>query len=142
VIGKTPVAIDQPLRFGTSGGLVTTNNVEHQIYQRLVTIIATNPTERVMLPDFGVGVARTVFEPDPSEVTAELSIDINTQANRYEPGAVITKLTPHPEASKGMAMLDVGFKRTDTPEAPTKEARYVHRGLIGPGGIRREVIRG
>jgi hypothetical protein len=142
VIGKTPVAIDQPLRFGPTGGLVTTANVEHQVYQRLVTIIATNPTERIMLPDFGVGVARTVFEPDPAAVTAELSQSINTQAAQYEPGAIITKLTPHPQATKGMAMLDIGFRRTDTPDAPTREARYVHRGLIGPGGIRREVIRG
>lgn len=142
MIGKSPVAIDQPLRFGPTGGLVTTRNVNHQIHQRLVAIIATNPTERVMMPDFGVGVARMVFEPGPAEVTADLSQQVNVQAKAYEPGAEITKLEPHPEPSKGMALLDVGFRRTDTPEAPTREARYVHRGVVGPGGMRREVIRG
>ncbi|GAA2322235.1 hypothetical protein GCM10010149_89230 [Nonomuraea roseoviolacea subsp. roseoviolacea] len=142
MIGKSPVAIDQPLRFGPGGQLVTTRDVPHQIYQRLLAIIATNPTERVMMPTFGVGVARMVFEPDPEAVTAELARDVNDQAAQYEPGAVITKLEPHPEASKGMAMLDVGFRRTDTPAAPTREARYVHRGVVGPGGMLREVIRG
>lgn len=142
MIGKSPVAIDQPLRFGPNGSLVTTRDVNHQIYQRLLAIIATNPTERVMMPTFGVGVSRMVFEPGPAEVTADLATQTNLQAQAYEPGAVITKLEPHPEPSKGMALLDIGFRRTDTPEAPTREARFVHRGLVGPGGMRREVVRG
>lgn len=142
MIGKTPVAIDQPVRFGVDGGLVTTRDVDHQIYQRMLAIIATNPTERVMMPDFGVGVSRMVFEPSPDQVTAELSGDVNVQAIRYEPGAIITKLDPHPNAERGEAILDVGFRRTDTPAAPTDKARYVHRGVTGPGGMRREVIRG
>lgn len=142
MIGKSPVAIEQPLRFGPNGSLVTTRDVNKQIHQRLVAIIATNPTERVMLPYFGVGVARMVFEPGPEEVTVDLAIQVNNQAKAYEPGAEITKLEPHPEASKGMAYLDVGFRRTDAPDSPTRAARFVHRGLVGPGGMRREVIRG
>ncbi|MDP9870463.1 MULTISPECIES: GPW/gp25 family protein [Streptosporangium] len=122
--------------------MTTTRNVDRQILQRLVTIIATNPTERVMMPEFGVGVARMVFEPDPSTVVADLSIDVAEQAALYEPGAVITKLTPYPEPSKGMALLDVGFKRTDTPDSGVAASRFVHRGVVGPGGTVSEVIRG
>ncbi|MFI6495899.1 GPW/gp25 family protein [Nonomuraea typhae] len=142
MIGKTPVAIDQPVRFGVDGGLVITRDVNHQIYERLLAIIATNPSERVMLPDFGVGVNRMVFEPSPEQVTAALSVDVNTQAARYEPGAKITRLDPRPNAERGEALLDIGFQRTDTPASPTNGARYVHRGVTGPGGMRREVLRG
>jgi len=95
-----------------------------------------------MMPNFGVGVVRMNFEPDPEAVTAELARDINEQAARYEPGAIITKLEPHPEATKGMALLDVGFRRTDVPDSPRRDARFVHRGVVGPGGMLREVIRG
>lgn len=142
MIGNPPVAIDQPLRFGVDGSLVTTQDVSRQILQRLVTIVATNPTERIMRPEFGVGAAKMVFEPDPSAVVAELSIEVDRQAALYEPGAVITRIDPHPDATKGMSMMDIYYVRTDTPETGVEASRFVNTASVGPGGIVYEVIRG
>lgn|GEM_PF-3630023 len=135
-----PVAVDLPFRF-ENGQLATNRDVDRQIRQRLIAIIGTNPTERVMLPNLGVGVARFVFEPDPAQVTSDLTTEIKQQAARYEPGATITRVIPYPDAKKGEALLDVEYVRTDTPDS-TRSSRFVHLATIGDGGIINEVIRG
>jgi phage baseplate assembly protein W len=139
---RNPVSVDLPFRFGADGSLATTRDPDRQIRQRLIGLIGTNPGERVMLPRLGVGVARLVFEPDIGLVNAELTTKIKNQAATYEPGASIARVTPHPEASAGQALLDVEYTRTDTARSGQSISRYVHRAVVGPGGIIREVLRG
>jgi len=135
-----PVAVDLPFRF-ENGQIATNRDVDRQIRQRLIAIIGTNPTERIMLPNLGVGVARFVFEPDPAQVTSDLTTEIKNQAARYEPGATIVRVIPRPNAKKGEAILDIEYERTDTPDS-NRGSRFVHMAAIGPGGIVHEVIRG
>ncbi|MEV4454365.1 GPW/gp25 family protein [Microbispora sp. NPDC049633] len=132
-----PAAIDLPFRFDDSGQVVATYDVDRQIRQRLIGIIGTNPTERVMQPDLGVGVARMVFETNPEHVVAELTVDITNQAARYEPTVAIRRIVPYPNAQKGEARLDVQYSRTDT--TGRTASRFVHRAAVGSGGLIKEV---
>jgi len=136
----SPVAPDLPFRIDpTTGQVVVTTDVNRQIRQRLIGIIGTNPGERVMRPRIGVGVARMVFEPDPAQVTAELSVKVSDQAAQYEPSVHVRRIIPYPNARKGEALLDVEYVRRDTPSAGTAGSRYIHRAAIGAGGVIAEV---
>ncbi|MGW0060352.1 GPW/gp25 family protein [Streptosporangium sandarakinum] len=135
----TPIGIDLPFRFDSSGHAVTTTDVDRMIRQRLIGIIGTNPGERVMIPQLGVGVARMVFETDAATVVAELTTDISYQASRYEPTVAIREIIPYPDAAKGEARLDVRYARTDTPASGMSGSRFVHRAVVGAGGLISEV---
>lgn len=136
------VAINLPFRFSADGGVSATRDIDKQIRQRLISIIGTEPAERVMLPRFGVPVAATVFEPDIGVVEHELSVKTQEQAMVWEPGLNVNTVIPIHDADGRTAIIDVTFSRTDSPNSPTDGARYVHQAVIGPSGIAREVING
>lgn len=136
------VAINLPFHFGADGGVSTTHDIDRQIRQRLISIIGTEPGERVMLPRFGVPVAATVFEPDVSTVEHELSIKTQEQTDIWEPGLNVTAAIPVHDEDGHTALIDVTYSRTDAPSSPTEGARYINQAQIGPAGIAREVING
>lgn len=59
------------------------NNIYANIKQNFKNLLLTSPGERVMLPDFGVGIRRFLFENDPSFITDELQTIIYEQTNLY-----------------------------------------------------------
>ncbi|TKK84689.1 GPW/gp25 family protein [Herbidospora galbida] len=138
----TPIAIDLPFRFGADGGVAATRQVHRQIIQRLTSIVGTEPTERVMLPQFGVPAASYVFEPDATLVAVELRGLTEEQTAMWEPGLNVIAVVPEHDDTGKTAIVDVKYERTDDPSAPTSRARYVHVASFGPRGIEREVIRG
>jgi phage baseplate assembly protein W len=48
---------------GTSGGTVQLSDYEEDVRQAIRIILATEPGERVMRPDFGAGLRALAFEP-------------------------------------------------------------------------------
>ena len=59
------------------------NNIYGNIKQNFKNLLLTSPGERVMLPDFGVGIRRFLFENDPSFITDELQTIIYEQTSLY-----------------------------------------------------------
>ena len=57
-----------PLEFG-DGGMesYTDDEIKEIIKQNFKMVIMTNPGERIMIPDFGVGIRRYLFELRDSE---------------------------------------------------------------------------
>lgn len=55
------------------------------IDQNLRNIIFTNPGERVMLLDFGVGIKKFLFEPNTEITNNQLKAKIMQQVKRYMP---------------------------------------------------------
>lgn len=55
------------------------------IDQNLRNIIFTNPGERVMLLDFGVGIKKFLFEPNTEVTNNQLKAKIMQQVKRYMP---------------------------------------------------------
>jgi hypothetical protein len=53
--------------------------------QNLKMLILTNPGERVMDPNFGVGIKRFLFEPATGPLYSEVSTRINHQVAKYLP---------------------------------------------------------
>ena len=53
--------------------------------QNLKMLILTIPGERIMDPEFGVGIIQYLFENNTLEVRAEITADIYKQVERYLP---------------------------------------------------------
>jgi len=55
-------------------------------------IILTNPGERVMNPDFGVGIKQFLFESFEGDVYSRIDLKIREQATTYLPVVVIENI--------------------------------------------------
>ena len=74
-----------PLYVDTEGGYALNKNVIAAIKQNLKMVVLTNPGERVMIPDFGVGIRTYLFENATQQLFDEIEQRINQQARVYLP---------------------------------------------------------
>jgi phage baseplate assembly protein W len=73
-------------------GLALTKTLAENTKQNLKNIILTSPGERVMIPDFGVGMRKFLFRNDSPEVYSELRSRIVSQIETYLPAVMIKDL--------------------------------------------------
>jgi len=73
-----------PLSKGKSFDYEYHNNVVDVIKQNVKNVILTNPGERVMDPEFGVGISRYLFE-QVGTFEAQLVTRIRSQLRKYTP---------------------------------------------------------
>jgi|TARA_R110001583_G_scaffold24951_1_gene90751 phage baseplate assembly protein W len=78
---------------------ITANNsgyeladVKESVRFNLKNIILTNPGERIMIPDFGVGIKAALFEFASFELLDKIKQRITNQIRRYAPYITITQL--------------------------------------------------
>jgi len=62
------------------------------IVQNLKMLVLTNPGERIMEPDFGVGLKRFLFEQNIEETHGAINVRIKRQTEKYIPSIEITKI--------------------------------------------------
>ncbi|MFI6512970.1 GPW/gp25 family protein [Streptosporangium sp. NPDC050855] len=138
-----PVALDLPFRIGADGGIAVTRDPAKQIVQRIVSVVGTEPEERVMLPQFGVPVLDYLFEPGGGLVAAELTERTKVQMAMWEPGVIVNDVRPFPKPDQmSIASIDIRYTRTDAPDSPDGLARSIHTASIDSRGRIRERLRG
>lgn len=80
------------MAYGYSAQLPLTTNVTHydmiddfvaNTRQNVKNLLMTSPGERVMMPDFGVGLRRYLFENDTNFISAEIEDRIFEQFSSY-----------------------------------------------------------
>ena len=84
---KLPLTKDP--RFGFSGN----TRAEGVAKQNLKMLILTSPGERMMIPDFGVGIRRYFFENLVPETFAAIESRIMTQVAKYLPYITIKNIS-------------------------------------------------
>lgn len=83
-----------PLDYNQSNGPYTSlTDISDVIKQNLKMLILTNPGERIMLPNFGVGIKRTLFENKSSSYNSLIQSKIKSQVSTYLPFININKIT-------------------------------------------------
>ena len=78
-----------PLSRDDADGFEMIKTIKQMIRQNLKMIILTNPGERVMDPDFGVGMKRFLFESYTENVYSEIDSKIREQVSIYIPSVKI-----------------------------------------------------
>ena len=79
------IAVKLPLRYDSQGGYQMIRSLAAAAQQNLKMLLLTNPGERVMIPSYGVGLKRYLFENFRSGVEADISAKIHQQVRIYMP---------------------------------------------------------
>jgi phage baseplate assembly protein W len=79
-----------PPRFGTDG--VTLVEGEEDVREAIQVLLRTALRERVMQPDFGVGIERYVFAARTAATCFRLQSDIERALIRYEPRVIVERV--------------------------------------------------
>ena len=67
------------------GFYVLTKTLKENTKQNFKNLLLTSPGERVMLPDFGVGIKKFLFEHSSHQVQQDLAEQIDLQTKKYMP---------------------------------------------------------
>jgi len=72
-----------PLTLDESNGYANTQTILEVIQQNLKMILLTSPGERIMDPNFGVGMRRFLFEQNDSSTYSRIRAKIKRQVKEY-----------------------------------------------------------
>lgn len=87
-----------PLSISDEGDFTLNKTYQELAKQNLKTLILTIPGEKIMEPDFGVGIHRFLFEQSVSSVYATISNAINKQVSKYLPYIAIQNISITPDS--------------------------------------------
>jgi len=107
-----------PLYLDANGGFSLHTNFRDLIRQNFKNLLLTSPGERIMMPDFGVGLMSFIFEQETSVLKSRLDSKIREQVKKYIPAISIITTNiisnrENPELSPNS--LYVGIKYAITP---------------------------
>jgi phage baseplate assembly protein W len=74
-----------PLMTDSTDGYALNKKYSEMISQNLKMLVLTSPGERIMDPEFGVGIRNFLFEQNIEVTHAEIVNRIKTQVGRYMP---------------------------------------------------------
>ena len=83
-----------PLEYSTTDGPYALNkNLRDVIRQNFKMLVLTSPGERIMVPDFGVGLNNFLFESMGDEAYSEIVSRIKEQTSAYIPAINLTGIS-------------------------------------------------
>jgi phage baseplate assembly protein W len=83
------IGVRLPLTLDGTDGFGMIKTVKKMIRQNLKMLILTNPGERVMEPDFGVGIKQFLFQNASSNVYSQIDSKIREQIDIYIPAVTV-----------------------------------------------------
>ena len=85
-----------PLALDSKNGFALTQNIREVAKQNLRMLVLTNPSERVMVPDFGVGIRKMLFEQQTPDTFDLIRERVHSQVQRFLPYINIKKVRIFP----------------------------------------------
>ena len=86
------LSLHLPITYNSADGFTMIKSVKRMIKQNFKMLLLTGPGERVMEPNFGVGVKNYLFSMYSENVPAQLRSKIAEQVNTYLPVISITSI--------------------------------------------------
>lgn len=74
-----------PLQLDTEDGIALNKTLKETVKQNLKMLVLTSPGERLMLPEYGVGLRNFLFEQGSAKTIADLNSRIKDQIGLYMP---------------------------------------------------------
>ena len=88
-----------PFRRNSEDGIALTKTMMEVIKQNFKNLVLTNPGERVMLTDFGVGIRRFLFEMNDTKTHGKIDGMVRSQTKKYMPFVAINQIAFNPQSS-------------------------------------------
>jgi phage baseplate assembly protein W len=82
-----------PLTLDNEDGYALIKTHKKMIHQNLKMLLLTVPGERIMNPEFGVGLKQFLFEPNTTLTQGEIEAKINEQLDLYMPYVQVVRLS-------------------------------------------------
>ena len=79
------IAPKLPLEFDQTDGFRLTKSIKETVQQNLKNLVLTAPGERVMDPEFGVGLRNYLFQQIGEGLVGNLRLAIRNQVKKYMP---------------------------------------------------------
>jgi len=86
------IGIKLPITYNTGDGFTMIRTLRQMVKQNLKMLILTNPGERVMEPNFGVGVMTYLFSNYTEGVEGQIQSRLGEQIRIYLPIVTITNI--------------------------------------------------
>lgn len=87
------LSVKLPLTLDEQDGLALNKEYKDLVRQNFLNLLLCCPGERLMIPDFGVGLKRYLFENNNAGLRSELSSKIRSQVSKYLPFIEIMNLS-------------------------------------------------
>tara|TARA_B100000287_G_scaffold411250_1_gene440511 strand:+ start:309 stop:743 length:435 start_codon:yes stop_codon:yes gene_type:complete len=89
---KFPLALDS-----VDGAYLLIKELKEEVKQNFKNLLLTIPGERVMDPEFGIGIERFLFENNTIELRSAIDTRIKQQVRKYLPFIQVRNLIVSPE---------------------------------------------
>ena len=86
------LSVALPLRRSSIDGFVMNKSLKSLVQQNLKMLILTNPGERVMIPSYGIGIKRFLFEQEGTDILMRIDDAIRAGIKQYMPAVTIVDL--------------------------------------------------
>lgn len=103
--------VSLPIRRSTSDGFEMITRFKHLVKQNLKMILLTAPGERIMEPDFGVGLRNYLFQNYNQNTISEIDEKIKEQVLKYLPVILIENIS-YSQSPTNPNRLNISLKFT------------------------------
>lgn len=88
-----------------------------KVAQSIMLILETEPGERLMRPDFGVGLRRYLMKPNTAATRAQIRREVETGLSLWEPRIVLRKVEVSPGDDPALVLIAIDYlhKRDRSP---------------------------
>lgn len=100
--------LGQPLAPDETGRLPVASGPE-KVRQAMLTLLDTDPGERVMRPDFGCGLRRYLMAPNNPATRAAIEREISNTLARWEPRVKVIKIAVTPTDDRAMVLIEIHY---------------------------------
>lgn len=100
--------LGQPLAPDQAGRLPFVRGPE-KVRQAILTLLDTDPGERVMRPDFGCGLRRYLMQPNNPATRAGIARDITQAIARWEPRVRLVDIAVSPTDDRAMVLIEIHY---------------------------------
>ena len=94
-----------PLMPDSSDGFAMIYAFNEQIKQNFKTLILTHPGERVMEPEFGVGITKYLFDNETGDYQQRIISATNKQIAKYMPVVSLISITFSDPSANSVSMI-------------------------------------
>ena len=104
------LSIALPLSLDEKAGPYKDNvTLDEVAQQNIKMIVLTNPGERVMVPDFGVGIRNYLFEQETPFLVSDIRARIGNQVEKYAPFIKIRELNIDIDSDNGFLSVQIKY---------------------------------
>lgn len=89
-----------PLYLSEEGGYASNKAIKEVVKQNFKNLVLTSPGERMMIPEFGVGLRNYIFEQSLEETAEKIEEALNQQIERFMPFIEVQAFVPYFEENQ------------------------------------------